>query len=182
MGNDEIFRSIGTLMVAIDQKLEKMLENQDNAQDKALEEIKSFFERLATIVSTQFIGDLPQALGLLEKKINLFDHDLKDFLREFSDVLIKYESKVEERIKDEVQALQEQFFNRLDHHQREQTTKLEEICLAINNLAAAISKLRNTINDFNSTRFDPALSRLEEILQRYGNQEEKPRLFGRRKK
>lgn len=183
MGNDDILRSIGDILAAIDLKLEELLKKRDSAQDESIGEMKSFFEQLARIVSTQFIGDLPHAIELLEKKIDQFDHDLKDGLKSFSDSLIKYESKLEERIKKEIQALQNQFIHRLDHHQREQTEKLEEISIAVKNLGTAIIKLRNSINDFDSERLNPALDRLDKILSEHSiDRKSKSGFFRRDKK
>lgn len=167
MDNDEILKSIGSLIMAIDQKFERLLQTKEKSQVEMLGEMRAFFDQLAREVTSQFIGDLPRAIELLEKKIDLFDHDLTDGLRGFSDTLIQYENKLEERIKKEIQALEEQLIHRLDFHQREQTEKLEELCRAVNNLGSGINMLGKAINNLNSEIFNPALDRLEEILSQY---------------
>ena len=102
MGNDDVLISIGNRVAAIDLKLEDMLNKKSDTEAAGINEIKSFFEQLAKVVSSQFIGDLPKAIEYLEKKIDQFDYNLKDELKSFSKILIDYENKLEERIKKEI--------------------------------------------------------------------------------
>ena len=179
--DDDILKSIGTVLEAIDQKLEKILECQNDSRKDTLHEMQSFFEELSGVVSTRFIGDLPQSVQSLETRINIFRTDLNDFLQGFSNVLLRYENKLEKRIKDEIQALQDQFLKRLDYHQNEQIESLKRISSAIENLTKAITTLRNTVNEFNADRFDPALSKLEEILEYHGERKVRKGFFGKSK-
>ena len=148
------------LLYAIDQKLEKILEYQTSHQETSVEEIRSFIEQLAETVSVRFIGNFPQSIEKLERKIDHFEHDLKNFLDEFSRVLIQYENKLEARIKSEMDSLDEKFQRRHEGIQQEQKERLEHIGDSIDNLARAISDLRSGIFNF-SEKLEAAFENLE---------------------
>jgi uncharacterized protein YoxC len=164
---DDILCSIGDLLAAIDLKLTMLIEAKKASDEEKVSEIRKSFEQIARVVSARFAGDLPHAIEMLEKKIEIFDMDIKESLKSFSKTLIDYESKLEERIKRETQLLQEQLKSRLDHHQREQAEQLENIANAIGSVGNAVVKLSNSIEEFDKKRLDPVLDRLEEILSRW---------------
>ncbi len=182
MPTDDILCSIGNILAAMDLKLAALVEARRSADAEKVREIKESFEQIAGVVSARFTGDLPHAIEMLQKKIAILDIDIGENLKSLSKTLVDYESKLEERIKKEIQLLQEQVISRIDHHQREHAERLEQIADAIGSLGNTVLKLSNSIDEFDKNRLDPALDRLEEILSRQVTQQKtKGGFFGKTK-
>ncbi len=181
MKHDDMLRSLGDRVTAIDRKLESLLDRRDGGGEEQIKDIKSFFDALAEIVSTKFIGDLPGAIESLEKKIGDFDLDIADALERFSGDMISYENRLEERLEDEIKALGEQFESRLEHHQKNQTEQLTRISHGLESLGAAIGGLAGSLGKLDMADLNRTMENIEQLLKKRQTEPEPRKGFFKRK-
>lgn len=168
-----MLKSIDTIVSSIDLKLEKIIDKQEVKREETINEVKFFFDNLAAKISTTFIGDLPRSLELLEIKIDELIKYQGDFSSSLSQILAGYEIKIEERIKEQIKLFQKECIDNLNQHQKMHNEKLSEFIRAVNNLSNVITQLNNSVDNFDSERFEPAMKRLEDTIDKLSTDKKK---------
>ena len=182
MNTKDIVQSIGDKITAIDLKLERFLDNGDREAKANFETIKSFIEEMTQIVSIKLTGELPIAIELLEKKIDSFDIHLADSLKIFGRHLQAYEKKLEERIINEFEELNNNLIERINHHQVDHAERLEQLGQSIDKLSNAIGGLYRHQTDFDAERLAQVLEDLNANLEKQREGKKSRRGFLNRKK
>lgn len=181
MPENEILRSIGDVLVAIDGKLEKFALNERKSLNERTEELKLFFDNLALIVSEKFIGNLPGSIELLEKQIATFDFDIKENWKNISEALIKYEKSLEEHLKKKLQADHQETLAKLEQYQKNNTEGLKDIAEEVSRLTNTIGTLTAEMKNF-CRAVDIVCNLFENTGDNYPPTEKKPRFFDQFKK
>jgi len=151
MPEQELLRSIGNVLSAIDIKIEALVRTQKERAGDQVSEIKRFFDELAKTVSEKFIGNLPESIELLEKKIEILDFDIIDGLKNFAEALIGYESKLEKRIEGVIEDAHKRTLARLELHQSGHAKSLADITEVIGRLTNIIGELTAEVKEFRKT-------------------------------
>jgi hypothetical protein len=181
MPENEILRSIGDVLVAIDGKLEKFALTEKKGVDERTEEVKHFFDNLALIVSEKFIGDLPGSIELLEKQIAILDFDIKENWKNISEALIKYEKKLKEHLKNELQADHQENLAKLDQYQKNNAEGLKDIAEEVGRLTNTIGTLTTEMKNF-CKAVDTACKLMENDIGNSPPPEKRPGFFDKFKK
>jgi len=174
-------QDIGNVLVAIDSKLDILVQERQRVDAANMREVKDFLDQLSKVLTGRITGDLPRSIDVLERSIGLLDFDLKENLNTFSSTLINYENKLEDRIKKEIDYLKKVMLTRLDQHQNRQAELLTEIRGAIIFVGETVQDLSNSISEFDDGKIKPALDRLEQIFAKYSEIQESKKGFFRRK-
>ena len=160
----QLLSSIADVILSIDLKLKAMSKGKKELYENSIEETRNFLDRLSKIVSTELSGNFSEAVITLTKKIDTFNQDIKDHLVSFSEGMKNYESKLEERIYKEINALQKKLEGKFENLQGAQLDKLDDLIFSINNLGSAITSLKGSLKEFNPGKLDQLIDRLDGFI------------------
>jgi hypothetical protein len=161
MPEDNLIKSIGDRVTAIDKKFELVLSKKETIQDNNIEAINQLSAEITQKFSQNYIGNLPEMLIELEKKIDLFD--INQNLIMVTQELNKFEEKLEGRIAEERRNLQNQLNQQIKKQQDEYVEKFDQLSTNIAQLEKLIISLRNAMTRNN----DP--ERLKSLIENLEN-------------